>query len=423
MPRHADAPPRPRLSLGDVLLATVCSLLSLLYVTVALHPDGVPRPIAIAQMLLAFGLAAAALFWRVRPRTAGCAIALLLAGWACSFWAAMPLHTGLTPYLLLAGFVVYAWTRWVPGRRWEAAAAALGVLGAVISPANAMPTRDGFHYDVASVILQCLALAFAWLLARHHRGRDEDARRALQEERNRQEAAAREREQRAQSVAQAERQRIAAEIHDVLAHSLTLIHARSTAGLITFDADPSSARDTLTDVRTAASEALTGVRSLVGALSGSGEPGSRGAVAEGAAPVGDLRDVPAMLGRFRAAGLAVTSDLPAAEELADAQEHLPVLVRLAVLRVLEEALTNALRHGDPLAGAELALTVGDPVRITVRNRLSGTAPAVVGTGTGLTGLATRLDDLGGTLRTSTSGERFDLVAEIPLHLAVPEDPR
>lgn len=415
-PAAADALPQSHLSLGDVLLAACSALVSLLYVTVALHPGGIPRSITVTQMLLAFGLTIAALFWRVHPRTAGCSIAVLLAGWAVSFWAAMPIHTGLTPYLLLAGFVVYAWTRWVPGRRWEAAAAVLGVIGAVVSPGNALPARDGFRYDLASVLLQCLALAFVWLLARHHRGRDEAARRTAREERERQEADSREREQRAEAAAQAERQRIAAEIHDVLAHSLTLIHARSTAGLFTLEADPSSAREALSDVRTAASEALGGVRSLVGTLASPEADAST-------APAGDLRDAPALLDRFRAAGLAIRADLPDMDELADAQERLPVLVRLAVLRVLEESLTNALRHGDAAAGADLALVLGDPVRIVVRNRLSETTPAVIGAGRGLTGLTARLDDLGGTLRTGPVGERFDLVAEVPLHAAGSEEPR
>lgn len=419
-PSAVSAPlPPSRSGLGDVLLAVSCGLVSLLYVTVALHPGGVPGPIAIAQMLLAFALTAAALFWRVRPRAAGCAIAAMLAGWAVSFWAALPIHTGLTPYLLLAGFVVYAWTRWVPRRRWEAAAGVLGVIGAIVSPGNALPTPDGFRYDAASVILQLLALAFVWLLARHHRGRDEDARRAAAEAHEREEAAAQAREQRALAAAQAERQRIAAEIHDVLAHSLTLIHARSTAGLITLEADPLSARDALSDVRSAASDALAGVRSLVGAL----------ASPEGAAttaPAGDLRDVPALLDRFRAAGLAVTAEIPTPAELAAAQERLPVLVRLAVLRLLEEALTNTLRHGDPAAGADLALALEDPVRIVVSNSprdgaaQAPDAPAALGTGTGLTGLAARVADLGGTLRAGPTADGFELTAQIP-HRPAPSE--
>ena len=239
--------------------------------------------------------------------------------------------------------------------------------------------------------------------------------------RARREAAEREREHRVKAAAQAERQRIATEIHDVLAHSLTLIHARSTAGLITLDADPSSARDALNDVRATASEALTGVRSLVGTLAGADASARPTVAEEGTTPAGDLRDIPALLDRFRASGLPVRGCIPTLPELATAQEHLPVLVRLAVLRVLEEALTNVLRHGDPAVGADLVLALDGPVRLEVCNRIRDDlvsptdAPAVVGTGTGLTGLTARLSDLGGTLQTDISGGHFELAATIPLH--------
>lgn len=425
MHRHSVADsPAQRPGLGDALLAASCGLVSLAYVGIALRPDGIPRTIALTQMLLSFGLTGAALFWRVRPRAAGCVIAALLAGWAAVFWAAMPLNTGLTPYLLLAGFVVYAWTRWVPGRRWEAVAGVLGLLGAVVSPGNALPTTAGFRYSLVAVALQYLILAFVWLLARHHRARDAATARARKEDEERREAAEREREHRVKAAAQAERQRIATEIHDVLAHSLTLIHARSTAGLITLDADPSSARDALNDVRATASEALTGVRSLVGTLAGADASARPTAAEEGTTPAGDLRDIPALLDRFRASGLPVRGCIPTLPELATAQEHLPVLVRLAVLRVLEEALTNALRHGDPAAGADLVLALDDPVRLEVRNRLRDDldsptdAPAVVGTGTGLTSLTARLSDLGGALQTAISGGHFELTATIPLHNSI-----
>lgn len=398
-------PQRPQL--GDYLLALGCALVVIPYALIAIRPGSVPPVTATAQMLLACALTASALYWRVHPRTAGALIAILLVVWSFTFWQALPIHTGLPPYLVLAGFVIYAWVRWLESTAWKAAAALLALVGAFISPANALPTSEEIRYDFPSVCIHLLAISFIWLLARHHRAQDFAQEKEFRESEDRRRRQEREAQQKATLAIHQERTRIASEIHDILAHSLTLVHARSTAGIIVGKTDPEEALKALENVRESASSALGQMRTLVKSLHGAEQPTLTG-------PTGDLRDIPLLVERFQASGLDVVANLPSEAELARAQEQLPLLTRLAVMRVLEEGLTNALRYGATNQPMQLDFSCENPLKIRVLNKISPDYSGVsLGTGTGLLGLADRVKSLGGTLSAESHIDTFELTVSLP----------
>lgn len=397
---------RPKL--GDYLLASVCALIAILYTHIALHPGDLPPATATAQMLLAWSLTITSLFWRTHPRTAGISIAVLLALWAGTFWEALPIYTGFTPYLILAGFVIYSWIRWLGTTAWKITTVMIALLGAIISPAVAIPTSAGIRYDTLSVAIHLLAVAFIWLLARQHRAHDQAVAQQLMREQEKQQQQEREAHQRAELAIHQERVRIASEIHDILAHSLTLVHARSTAGLIAGKSNPSEALSALEDVRESASAALGQMRTLVKSLHSSH-------VASPVLPTGDLRDIPGRIERFKTSGLHLVADIPSDQQLNRLQKNLPLLTRLALMRTLEEALTNALRYADMRQPTYLELSGHHQINLRLQNTIHPDAESIhLGTGTGLIGLCSRVEELGGTFSAKPQGDKtFELSVTLP----------
>jgi signal transduction histidine kinase len=213
-----------------------------------------------------------------------------------------------------------------------------------------------------------------------------------------------ERELRAERARLSERARIAAEMHDVLAHRLSVLalHAgalqRRAAGL------PAPVADRIDLLRSTSTEALGDLRDVLGALRDPSRPEPDGS------PLSGLRPLPAVLDEARKAGQVVDAVLggdPGAT---------PVSHRLAVHRVVQEALTNARKHA---AGAPVTVTVhyGPPAStVDVRNP-AGTPSdgSTVVSGYGLVGLAERVGGLGGQLEHGPSGEGgWRVTARIPL---------
>lgn len=361
---------------------------------------------------LACGFVTALLFWRRALLPAGIAMVVLLAVWAVAFWTALPYNTGITPFLLTAPLVVFAWTRWAPTPTPGWVALGIACAGAFASPAIYMPLPDtGFDYYLWRVITHWAVLAAVFLAARSMRAA------ALAAEQRTRDAE--------QAAAAAERERIARELHDVLAHGLTLIRAQAHAGQVTARTDPEAAVASLTQIVSAAGQSLSDVRAFVTLLreiDDASEPAPTGSAA--ALPAADLTALPQVVTAFTATGMQVTADLPTAEELAAAQTALPLAVRLALRRITQEALTNARRHAPAAAVTELQLAIGErEIRITAdttpvpkaQPRPGGTAPGrSTDHGWGLTGLAERTALLGGTFTAGpTLAPGFRLSATIP----------
>ena len=218
------------------------------------------------------------------------------------------------------------------------------------------------------------------------------ARRAREEEETRLQV------QRQRTAIEQERLRIARELHDVLAHSLSSITVQAGVGLHLAPDRPEAAREALETIRTASREALDEVRTVLGVL--------RGDEHAPLAPGPDLEALLPLVEETRRTGARVTLD--------DRLQPRPSRpVQLAVYRVVQEALTNARRHA-PGAGVEIVLDrEGSSVVATVRDRRPGAAPPRLVAGNGMTGMQERAASLGGTLTVTAHDDGVEVALRVP----------
>ncbi|WP_425502510.1 sensor histidine kinase [Schumannella luteola] len=195
---------------------------------------------------------------------------------------------------------------------------------------------------------------------------------------------ARERDQRAEIAAAEERGRIAGEMHDVLAHSMSVMIALSEGAAATAATRPADAAATMSTVAETGRRSLAELRRLLGVL---GEPGQAERRPQpGAAQLGEL------VAGFRTAGLRVELS-SRGEPGADAA------LGLTVYRIMQESLTNALRYADGApASADIDWGV-ERVEITVLDRGTGRRTAQQGAGRGLLGMRERVALFGGSVET------------------------
>jgi len=204
----------------------------------------------------------------------------------------------------------------------------------------------------------------------------------------------------AEKAAADERSRIAREVHDVIAHSLsvTMLHV-SAARMSLEKGRPADALEALKEAETQGRSSLTDIRRTVGLLG----PEESGA----APPMPGVPDLPRLVTDFRNAGLDATLAFDAC------LDDLPPAAGLNIYRIVQESLTNASKHA-PGSQVSVSLRVDtDEIRLRVHNtRVNGTAPAdTSGSGMGLTGMAERAALLGGRMRTDdTDGWTVTVVA-------------
>ncbi len=194
----------------------------------------------------------------------------------------------------------------------------------------------------------------------------------------------------AEKAAADERSRIAREVHDVIAHSLSVTMLHVSAARMALQRDRTAdALDALKEAEKQGRNSLSEVRRTVGLL-GPDESAT-------AAPQPGVLDLPKLATDFRTAGLDVRMDIAADPD------NLPASAGLNIYRIIQEALTNAVKHapGSPV-DVQLKLSE-DAVYIRVHNaRVNGTTPNTLGKGLGLRGMAERAALLGGELETDTS---------------------
>jgi signal transduction histidine kinase len=202
-----------------------------------------------------------------------------------------------------------------------------------------------------------------------------------------------------EAASEQERVRIARDMHDVVAHSLAVVIAQADGARYAAASDPSAATSALETISTTARSALADVRLLLTQL--------RHSQADGPQPT--LADLDALYAQVRAAGvdLRVTVDPMPVDEP-------PAAVQLAVYRILQEALTNALRHG---AGpVELRLAWHEErVELVVANPMRAGAPT--GSGHGLIGMRERAQLVGGALEAGEDEASFVVRATLPVGAA------
>jgi signal transduction histidine kinase len=217
---------------------------------------------------------------------------------------------------------------------------------------------------------------------------------------------ARIRAQRQQSEVQAERVRIARELHDVLAHSLSQINVQAGVGLHLMDSQPEQARDALASIKETSKTALDEVRSVLGVLRADGGNPSAPLV-----PEPDLSRIDGLAASVTAQGVAVT--------VTGAPVNVTQATQLAIYRIVQESLTNVLRHAHATT-AQVRLDESEGFyTVTVRDNGTAHAPSGETEGRGLLGMRERAELLGGTLESGPApGGGFQVVARIPIRTRV-----
>jgi signal transduction histidine kinase len=203
----------------------------------------------------------------------------------------------------------------------------------------------------------------------------------------------------AERAAADERQRIAREIHDVIAHSLAVTMLHLTGARLALGRDPEEAETALLEAERLGRESLAEIRRTVGLLA----PEGTGT----AAPMPTAADIPQLVREFESAGLDVRF------ELTGDPATLAPAMGLALYRVAQESLSNVVRHA-PGAPTSMSLIVGsDDVRLRVRNRVATGATSDLDGGLGVRGMEERVTLLGGTLRAGLEGTAWCVDAELP----------
>jgi signal transduction histidine kinase len=202
-----------------------------------------------------------------------------------------------------------------------------------------------------------------------------------------------------------ERVRIAREVHDTVAHSLSIVAVQSGAALTVFETDPDQVRTSLQGISATSRDALKGLRSMIDVLRTGPEDAQL-------TPVPDLRRLDDLVESVRDAGFAVASNL-----MGDIDE-LPAVISTSAYRIVQEALTNAVRHSNA-DRIDVTISVGDSCRIHVADNGQGpVADTVERGGHGLVGMRERVAALGGEF-SSGEGEDggFQITASIPMGMA------
>jgi signal transduction histidine kinase len=288
-------------------------------------------------------------------------------------------------------------------------------LGCVLALAR-WPTYVGSSYPLALIMLSGVAIA-PGALGAYARIRTD----YLAELRDRAERAERESDQHAELAAAEERTRIAREMHDSLAHHLTVVVALANGAAAVASESPAQAALVMKDVAKIGQQALADTRQLLGVLRTNSSEANR-------SPQPTLSDIGALIDQVRSAGL------PVAYTVTGQPYPLSRALEGTLYRVVQEGLTNSLKHAGENATAsvrleylpaELLLTIRDDgaksVPATTRNQTAVQRPA----GHGLRGMHERIAAWSGTLTAgpSPSGQRGWLIAaSIPMPTAPPGPP-
>src|SRR6266545_1197202 len=241
-----------------------------------------------------------------------------------------------------------------------------------------------------------LVLGYAAEIARIRRERSLEAQRMHAEE--------------ARRRASEERLRIARELHDVLAHNISLINVQAGVALHLIDEQPEQARTALAAIKQASKEALGELRSVLSVLRQADDaPPPR-------APAPSVARLDGLVSRASAAGLKVRT------EVSGTPRTLPAGVDQAAFRIVQEALTNVARHAGA-ATATIRIGYGEQdLTVQVDDNGKGTGqPSTMGGGNGIPGMRERASALGGELDAGPRpGGGYRVLARLPLNGANPE---
>jgi signal transduction histidine kinase len=290
------------------------------------------------------------------------------------------------------------------GPRWASRLALAGCFAAPIAAAVRwwdLPNTTATHTIVLFLLLTG-PFVIAWVLGDSMRTR----RAYYAELEDRAARLERERDAQAQVAAAAERARIARELHDVVAHNVSVMVVQADGAAYAIDADPDRARHALGAIAATGREALAEMRRLLGVLRSANED-------KPMLPQPGVEQLADLLAQVRGAGL------PVELRVEGVPVELPQGVALAVYRIVQEALTNTRKHGGPDTTATVRLHYrDDDVRLEVTDDGRGADAPGDGMGHGLVGMRERVAMFGGDLTAGPCpGGGFLVAATLPVSVA------
>lgn len=202
-----------------------------------------------------------------------------------------------------------------------------------------------------------------------------------------------------------ERLRIARDVHDVVAHAMVAINVQAGVGAHLLDQDTEQARSTLLDIKRVSGEALADLRSTLGVLRATGDDQVP------VSPTSGIPDLEELGATMRAAGIDVRLDLD------PRVASLPASIGSTGYRIVQEALTNVLRHAGPSRTDVTVRRVDDRLVIDVTDdgHGPGAGDGVPGSGHGVRGMRERAEALGGSLEAGPAPDRgWRVSASIPV---------
>lgn len=349
---------------------------------ILLQPDG-------HAWLLALGVPAGlVLFLRHRAPTVTLVVSAALTVAVLVFDHSAGAITAIAPAAALYAFALAR-------RRWHLViATSVAVVAVVVADVFLAGSRPLSSQTAVHVVL----IATPLLAAEALRNRRSYVRVLLE----RLEQAERTRDEEAQRRVEQERLRIARDVHDIVAHSLSSINVQAGVGLHLLDSRPDSARDALTTIQTTSHDALDELRGVLGVLRS-----AEGGLAP-LQPIPGLRELKVLVEQASQSGLEVALQIEG-----DEQKQIPDIVQLAAYRIVQESLTNARRHAP---GREVRVRLGfEPARLCVAVQNDGAVEqtATRTYGVGIRGMRERATALGGTFEAGSEQGRFRVCAELP----------
>jgi len=385
---------------ADAVLAVVVFAISAITITVSALDDGEDLTVASigdrpAGGFVLLGVAAATLLWRRRhPIAVTITVLVVMIAWAVAGYG-----DGQDLALIVA---TYSVGRYTTDHRHSIAtvgvAIAVSIIGSIIDSHQ--------RIDIAPTIL---VIGLPWYVGRRIRNRG-DYLALLQERAVRLEA---EQLARARQAVAEERSRIARELHDVVAHRVSMMTVQAGAAKTIAHDDLDAAVDAMSDVEHAGRQALGELRHLLGVL----RPDT--AVADDLGPQPGLADIAALTDELTHTGADVTLTI------ADLPDDLPVAVDLSAYRIVQESLTNVVRHAgpDPVVHVSvrrddrnLVIEIDNTVNTVNGTSAVGPQPSdLPESGYGISGMRERANLLGGTLVAESRGiGRYHVRARLPI---------
>jgi signal transduction histidine kinase len=382
-----------RSHLGDLALAAAFATVAELDVWVRGTVAG-PR----LENALLLPLVALPLAWRRRrPCAALTVTAAAIAAQALLVAGHPPSGLLYAGPILLGAYSVGAHAPW--SRRAFAALAALAVAYDVVY-LNAQGGLSGSFNAVVGALVWLLLPTGAWLVGWYMRRRRREAAAVVETVR-----VEREREQQRLAALEQERGRMARELHDILAHSVSLMGVQAGAAEEVLTSDPERARPVLRSIQQISRDSVAELRRLLGMLRAEELEPER-------APQPSLDQLNALVMRMSEAGL------PVELQIEGARHPLPAGVELTAYRVVQESLTNALRHARPSRVEVVVRYAPSQLDVLVRNDGVSHFANGDGGGHGLLGMNERVSLYGGRLEAGVAGEgTFRVHAEIPFETA------